>query len=356
MKPDTHTIADHCHADPLPRHDENLCALASSQYRQLQTRYDTATRSVWCWMHPSPRPCLNPQLLQELADLQQRLQNAHHDAVLRQRFPYSHLVLASKTPGVYSYGGDLQLFQQLIIDQDAERLRRYAHSCVHSLYQNICNLHLPITMIALVQGQALGGGFEAALSCDVIIAERQSDMGFPEVLFNLFPGMGAYNLLSRKVHPGLAERMILSGKTYSAQELCDMGIVDILAEPGEGVTIAEKYLNSHNRAHHAMRNIKQVRRMTHPIHLQTLLDIVDLWVDAAMQLSSRDLLKMNRLIHAQSQRERRKHTNANTIVPIRRRGEWRTQQTGNFPLQTHLGETIEHERRRIPCRRLSGCY
>jgi len=52
------------------------------------------------------------------------------------------------------------------------------------------NLFLPLTTISLAQGDALGGGFEAALSCSVIIAERRARFGFPEVMFNLFPGMG----------------------------------------------------------------------------------------------------------------------------------------------------------------------
>lgn len=352
MKPDTHSMASPCFMAPKQRRLADVCDLAAPRYRQLQTRYDTATRSVWCWMNPTPRPCLNPQLLRELADLQSRLQAAHADPRLRQQYPYSHLILASKTPGVYGYGGDLELFQQLIVDQQRERLRRYAHACVHTLHQNLCNLHLPLTMVALVQGQALGGGFEAALSCDVIIAERGTHMGFPEVLFNLFPGMGAYNLLSRKIHPGLAERMILSGQTYSTEELYDMGIVDLLAEPGEGIIATENYLNNRNRAHHAVRHMKQVRRMTHPVTLQTLLDIVDLWVDAAMQLGARDLRKMQRLIHAQSRRDAYGDARA---VPIKRRGEWRSLHASDFPLHTHLGETIEHERRRSPCRRRRAC-
>ena len=58
------------------------------------------------------------------------------------------------------------------------------------------SFNLPFTTISLVQGDALGGGFEAALCGDIIIAEKQARFGFPEVLFNLFPGMGAYNSCS----------------------------------------------------------------------------------------------------------------------------------------------------------------
>ena len=57
------------------------------------------------------------------------------------------------------------------------------------MYGNSAAFHTPLITIALVQGDALGGGFECALSFDVLIAERSAKMGLPEVLFNLFPGM-----------------------------------------------------------------------------------------------------------------------------------------------------------------------
>ncbi len=355
MKPELHALTA---SRPLPDHignDDERHALnrhaAARPFRQLQTRYDPHTRAIWVWMNPSPRPCLNPVLVDDLSRLQKKIKAAYNNAELFEQYPFTHVVLASKTPGVYCLGGDLELFQQLILAQDADRLRQYAHKCVHALYLNTCNLELPITVISLIQGQALGGGFEAALSCDVMIAERHSSMGFPEMLFNLFPGMGAYNLLSRKINPGLAERMILSGASYNAEELYKMGVIDMLVEPGEGVVATEKYLKNRNRAHNTVRHMKLVRRMTHPVTLQNLLEIVDLWVDAAMQLDSRDLMKMNRLIHAQNSLGQRQQKQAD-IVPIQRRGEWRKQPAQQFPLTTHLGEVIPYNRRtRERCRR-----
>ena len=91
-----------------------------------------------------------------------------------------------------------------------------------------------MTSIALVQGDALGGGFEAALSATVLIAEESSRMGFPEILFNLFPGMGAFSFLSRKIGRRAAEEMITSGTIYSARQLYDMGVIDVLTPDGTG--------------------------------------------------------------------------------------------------------------------------
>ena len=58
----------------------------------------------------------------------------------------------------------------------------------------------------------------------------------PENMFGLFPGMGAYSLLSRRIGTGLAEEMILSGRMYTAEEMKDEGLVQIIVEPGEGTS------------------------------------------------------------------------------------------------------------------------
>ncbi len=76
-------------------------------------------------------------------------------------------------------------------------------------------LDLPILTIGLVEGTALGGGFEALLSFDYIVAERGASFGLPEVMFGLFPGMGAHAFLSRKLGAAMADRLIVSNQTYT---------------------------------------------------------------------------------------------------------------------------------------------
>jgi DSF synthase len=213
-----HETSDLKESGKVP-HDDTK---SNSDFTQFTTRYDSETSSIWCWLRPEPRPCLNANLVDEMMLLQQQLTTTYQAQHPDTTWPFQHLILASKIPGVYSLGGDLHLFKQCIETKDEEKLRDYAYKCVYLAYSNIDNLDLPITTVSLVQGQALGGGFELALSSDVIIAERSSQLGFPEILFNLFPGMGAYNLLSRRIGPALAERMILSGRTYYADELYEM--------------------------------------------------------------------------------------------------------------------------------------
>jgi len=331
--------------------ESDVITESKHSYTQFTTRYDSETSSIWCWMRPTPRPCINKTLIEELISLQKQLtttyKTQHPDTI----WPFRHLILASKVPGIYSLGGDLDLFKQCIIGRDEEKLRDYAYKCINLVHSNIDNLDLPITTISLVQGQALGGGFETALSSDVIIAERNSQLGFPEILFNLFPGMGAYNLLTRRVGSALAERIILSGKTYQASELYEMGIIDVLAEDGEGIQAAEAYMNSHNQSHNTIRSIKKIRQIVHPISRQHLYDIVDIWVDAAMNLSEKDLAKMERLLHLQSQLKDIKSIEENKTDLTPRRGDWRKVKDVSFPLLTHLGENVFKNRRKDGRRR-----
>ena len=105
-------------------------------------------------------------------------------------------VTASRISGIFNVGGDLALFAMLIKAGDRAALEQYAKLCIDNIYPRTQAFFSPaLTKITLVQGDALGGGFECALAADVIVAEESAQMGLPEILFNLFPGMGAYSLL-----------------------------------------------------------------------------------------------------------------------------------------------------------------
>lgn len=275
----------------------NVSSIHFSQreYSQLVAHIDREHHCAWCYMRPAPRACFSSQLLDDLNRWSGQLRTGASHLGLK------YHVIASNVPGVFNLGGDLELFRRMAIANDREGLLEYGKACIDALFANISHFDQDLTTISLVQGEALGGGFETALSSDIVIAERGSRMGFPEVLFNLFPGMGAYSLLSRKLDPKRAERMILSGKVYTAEELYDLGLVDVLADPGEGEDAVYEYIRRENRARNGFRALRQVRDLRDPITYKELLDIVEIWVDAAMKLESRDLRMMERLVSRQLQ-------------------------------------------------------
>ncbi len=265
-------------------------------FEQLSVHYDAKSECIWYEMHASPRPCFTTTLLAEIALFQEQVSQA----IRRKELKISYIVLASSVPDVFNLGGDLNLFRQHIEQRDRQGLLVYAKACIDVLYFNAAHLHLPLTTISLVQGSALGGGFEAAMSSSVLIAEKGCELGLPEILFNLFPGMGAYSMLSRKLDFNRAEALMTAGKLFSAEELYELGVVDILADVGEGINVVQNYIRKHSRAKNGLHAIRQVRDYLNPLTYEELMDVAEIWVDAALNLTQRDLRMMSKLVGAQN--------------------------------------------------------
>jgi len=277
---------------------ESAFSLDLPQYSQLCYQYDRERAALWCYLNP-PRPCSTKILATEVRDLQIRVAS-YLNSEPTARDDLRYMVMASATPQFFNLGGDLELFVRLISDRDRDALYEYGRTGIDVVYDNWTHLGIPtLTTISLVQGVALGGGFEGALSCNVFIAEECAQMAFPEMLFNMFPGMGAYSLLTRRIEPFRAERMMRTGRQYRARELWEMGVVDVLASDGEGVHAVNDFIRRHGHSRNAQEAIQQVRQRVNPITRQELVDVLEIWVDAAMRLTARDLRVMERIAAAQ---------------------------------------------------------
>jgi DSF synthase len=268
---------------------------------QLSAQYDQETRAIWSRWTPRPRPCFNPEILKDLSAYCRFVTET--GAAIEcsgDSMPVEYTVLASNVPGVFNLGGDLHLFIQLIQTRDTAGLMQYGKACVDVLYRNYVGHGLPVSTISLVQGECLGGGFEAALSSDIIVAERQARFGFPEILFNLFPGMGAYSFLDRKVGRRITEELLSTGKLYSADDMLAIGVIDCVVDPGQGVPAVAALVKRNSRTRNGLVGIASARRRVNGITYQELTDVVHLWVDAALRLTCRDLKLMQRLVSRQS--------------------------------------------------------
>ena len=266
---------------------------------QLKTYYDAKNRIIWLLMKGAPRPAFTLKLLNEITS---QIKTIKQDMAESDGEKYDFLVLGSDIQGVFNLGGDLDLFCQYIRNRDRDGLLRYAKLSIDLVYQNLVHFGEDMTSISLIQGDALGGGFEAAFSANVVVAERGAKCGLPEVLFNMFPGMGAFSILSRKIGFAEAEKMIMSGSVYSAEKLYDMGLVDILAEKGEGEIAVYRYIKSTHRNMNSYRSMQKVKDICNQVSYQELTDIGAVWADAAINLTEKDLRMMERLVRRQSSR------------------------------------------------------
>lgn len=264
---------------------------------QLRATFDTELGAMWLHWNPRPRPCFNPPLLAACNEYCQFLQD-NRGVIEQGGRPHTveFSVLGSDVPGVFNLGGDLDLFTKLIEERDRPGLMEYGMACVEVVYRNYVCYDLPLTTVSLVQGECLGGGFEAALSSQVVIAERHARFGFPEIMFNLFPGMGAVSFVLRRSDRRTAEELTGSGKIYTADELLQMGIIDMVVDEGHGPATVSDYLRTRGRS---LRSLFAMRRRVIRLTRAELDDIVTIWVDAALRINRRDLRLMGHIVARQ---------------------------------------------------------
>lgn len=268
--------------------------------RQLDLEYDVEEQALWAYMKPSGAPCFNPGMLSEIRASDRAIEAGKGRLMYGDKaLPVAFHIAASRCKGVFNYGGDLAHFMVLIKTRNEAMLRAYATHCIDALYSRLCSYQSQAITISLIQGDALGGGFESALASHVIIAEEGTRMGFPEILFNLFPGMGAYSLVSRRVGRAKAEEIILSGKLYEASELLAMGLIDAVAPKGQGEAAVHAFIQKNRKRMNGMRAVFECRQAVNPVSYEELQHIIDIWVDAAMRLEEKDLKMMGRLVRSQ---------------------------------------------------------
>jgi DSF synthase len=268
----------------------------------VEVEYDRASQSVWMHYKESAPPFYSMQTLADMASVRESIRALFLGPEI-ETFPIRYFVMASRKPGVFKLGGDLAMFADSIRGNEREELRVYAHACIDVVHGLFTAFNLPIVTLAVITGQALGGGLEAALAEDYVLADETARIGVPEVAFNTFPGMGAVSLLSRRLGNANAEEIISSGKVYDGREMYDLGVVDILAVEGDARRTAMDWMCEGGAERHARRlKIASMRRRFFPISYEELMRITDLWVDCSCGVTSHDIRHMERLAAAQKRK------------------------------------------------------
>ena len=135
--------------------------------------------------------------------------------------------------GDRAFSAGMDLKERAGFDDDALRAQR---SRVTGL---MARMHeLPVPAIAAVEGVAMGGGFELALACDLIVASSSATFGLPEVGVGIFPGGGGTQTLTWLVGPARARDVILTGRRLGGTEAESWGIVARVVEPGRALEAA----------------------------------------------------------------------------------------------------------------------
>ena len=271
---------------------------------QYQTEYEPATSTIWGYFNPRGSACFSLGLLKDVRA---------HDAALAAADgrvevegaaqPVDYYVCGSRVPRVFNLGGDLALFVLLIKARDREALAHYARLCIDNMHARLEGYgSRTLVTISMLEGDALGGGLECALASDFVIAEEGAQLGLPEILFNLFPGMGAVSLLSRRIGPRAARELILSGRVMSAREAHVAGLVDVLCPNGRAHSTVQEWIARNARRRGGTQALMRAMRAANPVSRAELDAIADAWVDAAFRLEDKDLKMMGRIVRSQMRR------------------------------------------------------
>ena len=285
------------------------------KWKEVELHLEERQKAVWVKLKAQNRPSFTPSMLSDLLSAFQWTMHQCANVKEKQALPIKYVITSSLTPGMFNMGGDLPLFKSAILSHDRAFLQRYAHLCIENQYLRAVNFHLPIVNITLLEGDALGGGFECALADDILIAEKGVKMGFPEVKFNLYPGMGAYTFLSRKLEFAKTKELITSGQILTAEEWHELGVVDVLAEKGEGEAAVRAFIEKTNRSFESFQAIQQAGRIANPITREELIEITDIWVDTVFRMSEWDIRKMSRIADAQDRKFANIQTNGGEANP-----------------------------------------
>jgi enoyl-CoA hydratase/carnithine racemase len=205
--------------------------------------------------------------------------------------PLVRAVVLSAAPGGKAFCAGADLKERAgMSDADIMRQRPVFRAAFGAV------LGLPQPVVAAVHGFALGGGLELALSCDLIVADETAVFGLPEVTVGLVPGGGGTQLALRRLGPGRAADLVLTGRKVGITEAEALGLVDRRVPAGQGpsgVAVAEAALDLASQiaanSPVAVRAAKQAIRHGWGVGLDAGLDIEDAaWRTAALSADRRE--------------------------------------------------------------------
>jgi DSF synthase len=268
----------------------------------LATRLDNSLDTLWVSLQAVPGRPLNfsPELLSGFERLLDRIEeNDWHWQEDSREGRLRYLVLSSSHPRHFALGGDLAYFQSCIEGGNAGALRAYSMRCLELVRRIFAAAH-ELTTVSLVQGRALGGGFETALSASHLIAERGAEFGFPEIAFGTFPCTGGMTLLTNRIGLRRAAAFMRNARIHSAADLHVLGLVDELCEPGEGPAAVQRFIAEHRRRYNARMALQRAEARMGVFDLVEMRTVVEDWVATAMALSAEERRVLDTLVRMQA--------------------------------------------------------
>ena len=214
---------------------------------QLSLEYEPALQLMWMTIRPEPKPIFTYDLLESINKIQRTIVD------LWGRDPDSSPIkfMAYRSVGpIFTLGGDLEFYLDCLAKGDLAGLQDYARLSAAGVIHNMTGLKGIAITLATVHGKGLGGGIDASRSCNVMVAEEQATLGYPEVVFNHFPILAA-PILSRRIGRFKAQQLLMAGGEMTAREFYERDILDAVVPNGTGEDWVRKYAKDNAMSHGA---------------------------------------------------------------------------------------------------------
>jgi enoyl-CoA hydratase len=202
-----------------------------SNFKGQTLSWQIVNSAIEVALHRDPCNEIGSLTLEELEKLAAALPALANDACA--------LIIHSTQKAGFSAGADLrELFQRGQALEKSEALRgvREFLERIHAVMNALDAA--PLTTIAAVHGVTFGGGFELALVCDIIIADRMARFCFPELRLGLIPGFGGIPRLKRDLGNAVVRDLLLTGRSFNVMKAQQLGLVSQIAAEGEALRVA----------------------------------------------------------------------------------------------------------------------
>ena len=149
------------------------------------------------------------------------------------------LIIYSQMKSGFCAGADLRELYQRSQAMDKAEAAKGVRDFLERIHR-VLNLidATPLTTIAAVHGVTFGGGFELALACDLIIADKMARFGFPELRLGLIPGFGGIPRLKRDLGNAVVRDLLLTGRSFNASKAQQIGLASQVVGEGEALRAA----------------------------------------------------------------------------------------------------------------------
>jgi DSF synthase len=259
---------------------------------QVNIIYEPAIKALWLIAKPEPKPVFTLPLLTSLGKVQRAVSDLWGGEKARHA-PVRYVICRSEGP-IFTLGGDLDFYLDCIATGDRAALAEYAEASVFGAMWNASGGNGSFITVAMAHAKGVGGGIDAARSCQVMVAEEHTTFQYPEVKFNHFP-ITAVPVLSRRMGRLEAERMLMTGDEYTAQAFFKVGGLEAVVPQGGAEAWVRKYCADTLPMHHARSALFAAFHRGLTTYEDELRFSADMWVDCMLRMSPSEISKLQRI-------------------------------------------------------------